>query len=172
MGFIIVLRGRWRTIVVVNVHASSVDKRDESTESFYEELEQVLEHFPKCHMNILLGYFNAKVERENIFKQTIGQDSLHEDINDNAVRLVNFATSENLVVKSTMFPHRNVHKYTCTSPDGKNHKQIDHVLLDGRWHSSVLDVRNFRRAHCNTEHYLAICRQNNYMLCFHCAYKI
>jgi len=58
-----VLRGRWRNIVDVNVLASSEGKSDESTESFYEELEQVLEHFPKYHMNMLLGYFNAKVER-------------------------------------------------------------------------------------------------------------
>jgi len=38
-------------------------------------------------------------------KPTIGQESLHQDSNDNLVRLVNFATSKNLVLKSTMFPH-------------------------------------------------------------------
>ena len=70
-------------------------------------------------MKILLGDFNAKVGREIIFKPTIGQESLHQDSNDNGVRLVNFATSKNLVVKSTMFRHRNIHKYTWTSPDGK-----------------------------------------------------
>jgi len=49
---------------------------------------------------------------ETIFKPTIGQESLYQDSNDNGVRLVNFATSQNLVVKSTMFRHRNIHKYT------------------------------------------------------------
>jgi len=33
-------------------------------------------------MKILLGDFNAKVERENIFKPTIGQESLHQDSTD------------------------------------------------------------------------------------------
>jgi len=94
------------------------------------------------------------VEREIIFKPTIGLESLHQDSNDNGVRLVNFATSKNLVVKSTMFPHRNIHKYTWTSPGGKTHNQIDHVLIDRRWHSSILDVRSFRGADCDTEHYL------------------
>ena len=93
-------------------------------------------------MKILLGDFNTKVWRESIFKPTIGQESLHQDSNDNGVRLVNFATSKNLMVKSTMFPHRNIHKYTWTSPDGKTHNQTDHVLIDRRWHSSVLDVRS------------------------------
>ena len=106
-------------------------------------------------MKMLLGDFNAKVGRENIFKPTIGQESLLQDSNDNGVRIVNFATSKNLVVKSTMFPRQNIHKYTWTSPDGKTHNQIDHVLIDRRWHSSV-EVQRFRGAECDTDHYLVI----------------
>jgi len=51
-------------------------------------------HFPKYHMKMLLGDFNAKVGRENIFKPTIGNESLHQDSNDKGVRIVNFATSK------------------------------------------------------------------------------
>jgi hypothetical protein len=91
----------------------------------------------KCHVNILLD-FNAKVGREDIFKSKIGNESLHEISNDNGVRAGNFATSNNLTVKSTMFPHRNIHKFTCASPDGKTNNQIDHNLVDRRRHSSVL----------------------------------
>ena len=43
-------------------------------------------------MKSLLGDFNAKVGRENIFKPTIGNESLHQDSNDDGVRIVNFAT--------------------------------------------------------------------------------
>ena len=73
------------------MHAPSEEKSDESKDSFYEELEQVFHNFPK-YTKILLGDFNAKVGRENVFKPTIGQESLHQDSNDNGVRLVNFAT--------------------------------------------------------------------------------
>jgi len=45
-------------------------------------------------MKILLGDFNAKVGRENIFKSTIGNESLHQDSNDNGVGIINFATSK------------------------------------------------------------------------------
>ena len=62
--FNIVLRGRWRNIILVNVHAPSEEKSEESKDSFYEELEQVFDHFPKYHTKILLGDFNAKVGRE------------------------------------------------------------------------------------------------------------
>ena len=100
-----VLRGCWCNIIVLNVHAPSEEKSDNSKDSFYEELEQVSDHFPKYDMKILLGDFNAKVGRENICKPTIRNESLHQDGNNNGVRTVNFATSKNLVVNSTMFPH-------------------------------------------------------------------
>jgi hypothetical protein len=85
-------------------------------------------------MKILLRNFNAKVGREDIFKPTIGNDSSHEIGNGNGVRVVNFVTYKNLVVKGTIFPHRSIHKYTWTSPDGKTHNQIDHILIDRRRH--------------------------------------
>jgi hypothetical protein len=59
-----------------------------------------------------LGDSNAKVVREDIFKMTIRNESLHEIGIDNGVRVENFATSKNLIIKSTMFPHSNIHKCT------------------------------------------------------------
>jgi hypothetical protein len=47
-------------------------------------------------MNILLGDFKAKVGKEDIFKLTIANETLHEISNDNWVRVVNFAMSQNL----------------------------------------------------------------------------
>jgi hypothetical protein len=63
-------------------------------------------------MKILLGDFNAKVGREDIFKLIIGNESLYEASNGNGVRVVNFATLKNLIVKSTTFSHRGIHKHT------------------------------------------------------------
>jgi len=53
-----------------------------------------------------------------------------------------------------MFPHQNIHKLTWTSLDGKTHNQIDHLLIDRRWLSSILKVLFFRGADCDTDHYL------------------
>ena len=84
--------------------------------------------------------------------------SLHQDNNDNGVRIVNFATSKNLVVKSLMFAYRDIHKYTWTFPDGKTYKQFDCILIDRKWHSSVLDVCSFRGADCCNDHYLVVAK--------------
>jgi hypothetical protein len=107
-------------------------------------------------MKILLGDFNAKIGREDIFKPIISNESLHEFGNDNGVRVVNFATSKNLFVKRTTLPYRDIHKHTWTSPDGVTHNQIDHVLIDERRHSNLLYIRSFGGADCDTDHYLIV----------------
>jgi hypothetical protein len=154
----IILRGRWCHIIVLNVHAPTEDKTDDMNDSFYEGVEHVFDKFSKYHMKILIGDFNAKAGKEDIFKPTIGNECLHEISNDKGVRLVNLATSKNLGVKSTMFPHRNIHTYTWTSSDGKTHNQIDHILVDRRRHSNVPDVLSFRAADCDTDHYLVVAK--------------
>jgi hypothetical protein len=80
----------------------------------------------------------------DILKLKTGNNSLLQDGND--VTIVNFATSKNLFVKSTTFQHQNISTFTSTSPDRKTHNQTDHILIDRRWHSHILDVRTFRRA--------------------------
>jgi exonuclease III len=115
----ITLKGQWCHIILLNDHIPTEDKTDDVKGSFYKELEHVLDKFLKYYKKILLGDFNVKVGREDIFKLTIGNEILHEISNDNEVWVVNFAASKNFTVKNTMFPHHNIHKYTWTSPDGK-----------------------------------------------------
>jgi exonuclease III len=118
----ITLRGLWYDSVL-KVHAQIEDISHDMKDSFYEELEHVINQFPKYHMTILLGDFNANIGKEDIFKPKIENESLHEISNDNGLKrskLCHIATSKrSLIVKSTMFPYCNIHKYTCISPYGK-----------------------------------------------------
>jgi hypothetical protein len=45
---------------------------------------------------------------------------------------------------------------TWRSPDGQTHNQIDHLLIDARYVSNVMDVRTFREANIDSDHYLLI----------------
>jgi hypothetical protein len=47
-------------------------------EDRYEELERVFNKFPKYDMKILLRDFSASIGGEEIFKPTIGNESLHK----------------------------------------------------------------------------------------------
>jgi hypothetical protein len=88
--------------------------------------------------------------------QQLGTRVYIKTVNGNDVRIVNFVISKNLVLKSTTLPHETIHKYTWNSPDGKTHNQIEHILKDRRWHSSIPDVQFFDGADYNTDHYLVV----------------
>ena len=104
----------------------------------------------------MLGDFYAKVGREEKYRPTIGKSSLHEITNKNGERLITFAISKNLLVKSTYFEHKDIHKYTWISPDGQTLNQIDHVLVDRRRHTNIMDVRSYRGGEGDTDHQLVI----------------
>jgi hypothetical protein len=76
----IIIRSRWCDIIVLNVYVPTEDTIGVK-DSFYEELERLFDKFPKCHIHFL-GDLNAK-GREDIFKSTIWNASLHEISNDN-----------------------------------------------------------------------------------------
>jgi hypothetical protein len=149
----IILRGRWCDIIVLNDHAPKEDKTDDVKDSFHQELEGLFDKLTKFCINSFLRDFNAKFVKEELFKGTIPNDNLHEINNDNGV---NFATSKKMTVKNAMFQHRNIHKFAWTFPDGQTHNQIDHILIDRRRHSSVLDIHLLRAADCDIDHYLVV----------------
>jgi hypothetical protein len=51
-----------------------------------------------------LEEFNKKLVKEDIFKLTIGNESLHEISNDNGVRIVNLVTPKNQICKKYNVP--------------------------------------------------------------------
>jgi hypothetical protein len=106
---------------------------------FYDLLEKEYDKCPK-YIKVILGDFNAKVGREEGFKPVMGNQSLHDVSNDNGLRLITFATSVGMVVGSTMFPHKQIHKATRKSPDRSTQNQIDHILIDSIHKNSLQDV--------------------------------
>ncbi|XP_046389318.1 craniofacial development protein 2-like [Ischnura elegans] len=150
------LRGKFKNISLVSFYAPTEDAEDEEKDSFYELLEEQVDKLPSYDMKIVLGDANAKVGREDIFQPAIGKESLHQDSNDNGTRLASFALANSFKISSTMFPRKDIHKYTWTSPNGATRNQIDHVLVDQRHKSSITDIRSVRGAECGTDHVLVL----------------
>jgi hypothetical protein len=71
-------------------------------------------------VKILIGDFSPEVGRDDILKLKIGSESIHEISNGNGVRLVNFATSKHLTVKSMIFPHNFVRRFQPQSRQGRH----------------------------------------------------
>jgi len=55
-----------------------------------------------------------------------------------------------------MFLHRNIPKYTRTSPDGKNHDQIDQILKDKEMAFEYTRCTKFQGTDFDTDHYLVV----------------
>jgi hypothetical protein len=105
-------------------------------------------------IHIVLGDFNAKIGKENVYKPTIGNESLHNETNDNGMKMVQFAVSKGLNIRSTTFPHTDIHKETWYSADGRTANQIDHVLISNRLRSAITDIRALRGTNILSDHNL------------------
>ncbi|KAJ9589104.1 hypothetical protein L9F63_017608 [Diploptera punctata] len=126
------IKGCFFNYSFICVHAPTNEKNEEEKERFYDELDKIYDECPKRDIKIILGDLNTQIGKEGMYKPTIGTNSLHTVSNDNGIRLINFASSRSMVIASTVFLHKDIHKRTWKSPDGKTFNQIDHVVIDTR----------------------------------------
>ncbi len=150
------IKGRFFNYSLLNAHAPTNDTSDDIKEEFYEALRRAYDNCPNHDVKILLGDMNAKVGREESYRPTIGRWSLHEETNENGLRLIDFATEKGMVVRSSYFMHKRIHQATWVSPDGVTRNQIDHCLVDGRHFSDVINVKVRRGANVDSDHFLVV----------------
>ena len=77
------LKAKWFSHSLINVHAPTNEKTEEVKEEFYNLLEQNINQIANSDFKLLLGDFNAKVGKEDIYKPTIGNERLHNETNNN-----------------------------------------------------------------------------------------
>eukprot|EP00745_Piridium_sociabile_P029601 TRINITY_DN4881_c1_g1_i1.p1 TRINITY_DN4881_c1_g1~~TRINITY_DN4881_c1_g1_i1.p1 ORF type:complete len:855 (-),score=217.58 TRINITY_DN4881_c1_g1_i1:120-2594(-) len=110
-----------------------------------------------------MGDWNAKV----------GEDATHNwpgicgrfcntKTNDRGLRLLEFASDNNLFLANTYGPHKPSRRWTWHSPDEEHHNQIDYILVKKRFRSGVniSRTRSFPGADIGSDHNLV-------MLTFH-----
>lgn len=116
----IVLRDQCCDTNVLKSQDLTDNKSYDSKDGVHEELEQAFSYLSTTE-EICLN-LNAKSGREGTFKLRTGTQSWHVNRNDKMLRVVNFVTSKNQIVKNTMCRQFNIHKCTWISPD--------HTLID------------------------------------------
>jgi hypothetical protein len=68
--------------------------------------------------------------------------------------MTDFAIARNMAKSSTLFQHKRIHTETWRSPDEPTSNQTDHVMIDSRHATDILDVKSCRGADCNRDHYV------------------
>jgi endonuclease/exonuclease/phosphatase family metal-dependent hydrolase len=102
----------------------------------------------------MLGDFNTEVGEESIYKPTIGNGSLHNESNNNGIKMIQFAISKGLNVRSTTFAHKDIQKDTWYSAEGRTANQIDHILISIRFRSAITNIRALRGPDNGSDHNL------------------
>jgi hypothetical protein len=144
------LKAKWFSSMLINVHAPTNKKMGEIKEC-YNLLEKNINQIARSDIKLILGDFNAKVGKENIYKPTTGNESLHKETNNNRIKIIQFVISKVLNVRCTMFPHKDIHKETWYSADGRTANQTDHVLISNRFMSATAHSRALRGPHIGSD---------------------
>jgi len=148
------IKGKFHNITFVNVHAPTEDAEDEIVDELYDTLKSVCDEIPKHDAIIMLGDFNTKLGKEQLYKDIIGRNSLHEVTNNNGLRLVQYATINNFKVLSTWYPRKYIHKGTWKIPGTNDVNQIDHIIVSKRWATDIENVQTYRGVTSDSDHFL------------------
>lgn len=73
--------------------------------------------------------------------------------NENGENLCDFCQTNGLVITGTIFLHKDIHKATLVPANGRVKTQIDYLLINGQYRSSVLDTKVMRGADANSNQY-------------------
>jgi hypothetical protein len=117
-------------------------------------LHENINQIASSDIKIILRDFNAKVGKESIHKPTIGNGSLHNETNNNGIKMIQFAISNGLNIRCTTFPYKDIQRETGYSSDGRMANQTDHVLISNRFRSAITHIRALRGPDIRSGHNL------------------
>ncbi|PIK34050.1 hypothetical protein BSL78_29129 [Apostichopus japonicus] len=150
--------GKHKKVKIIQVYAPTEAAVEEEEDTFYGQLQEIVDRCSRHDMIFIIGDFNATVGCDNegiddiMGKKGIGVRD------DNGERLCEFCQVNGYVITGTIFKHRTIHMETLVSPNGRAKNQIDHVLVNKSMRTSVLDTRIQRGADAISDHYLVRCK--------------
>ena len=108
------------------------------TSQFCDQLQNVIDQTPKKDILVVQGDWNAQVGKdacEN--RQGICGPFCNDNTNERGLRLLEFATFDDLVLANTVCHHKASRRWTWHSPNWHHHNQIDYILVRKRFRSGV-----------------------------------
>ena len=103
-----------------------------------------------------MGDFNASTGTDRDGYETCVGPHGSGTMNQNSTKFLDFARRHGLRVAGSWFQHPQAHRWTWYSNAGGVAKEIDHVLVDGRWRM-IQNCRVYRSAQfLNTDHRLIV----------------
>ena len=137
----------------------TTDYDEDDVEDFYDQLQEVIDQAPKKDILVVQGDWNAKIgeDANKNWKGTCGQYCKPET-HERGLRLLEFASYNNLKVANTFGTHKPSRRWTWHSPGGDYRNQIDYIMIKRRFQSSVniAKTRSFPGADIGSDHELVM----------------
>ena len=123
-------------MTVIQPYAPINDAMDEQKNESYNQLQDTISDYNRNDLLVVMGDLNAKVRNNNTNRREVMRKFGIGIMNDSGERLCDFCSANGFVITGTNFPHKNIHKLTWGSSDGRTVNQIDHVLVNGNMRRS------------------------------------
>ena len=150
--------GKYTKLTLLVCYAPTEEAEEEVKDRFYDQLQAAIEDVPAHDMLLIIGDLNARTGSINTGRERVmGSHGLGTHLmNENGERMCDFCELNSLLVGGTLFQHKDIHKRTWTSPDGNTKAQLDHIIINSKWKSSLQDVRVYTGADCGSDHNMVV----------------
>ena len=146
-------------ITVVQAYAPTSDHCDDEVEDFYSQLQDAINKVNKKDILIIQGDWNAKVgtDAQKDWNKFCGS-SCNPVTNERGLRLLEFASYNDMVLSNTLGKHKLSRCWMWHSPNGLHHNQIDYILVQNRFRSGInrAKTRTYPGADINSDHDMVI----------------
>ena len=147
---------RHAKLTIIQVYAPTNEADEEQKARFYDQLQRILDETHKHDILLLMGDLNAKIgKRVTHDERAIGSEAIG-DQNENGELFTTLCEMNDLSIGGSFFKHKDIHKITWISPNGKTGNQIDHIAINSSYKRSLQDVRVKRGADVASDHFLLI----------------
>ena len=141
---------------VIQCYAPKNDSDEDKKDTFYQQLQNVIDSKVNKDITIVMGDFNAKIGPDNTsYEDTMGTQGFGQ-MNENGERFADMCALNQLVIGGSVFPHKRIHKATWRSPDNVTENKIDHICINQRFRRSCKDVRMMRGVDVASDHHLVV----------------
>ncbi|XP_055390541.1 craniofacial development protein 2-like [Condylostylus longicornis] len=147
---------------IIQIYAPTADSSEDEIEELYEQINYLMKQLKPHEINMVIGDFNAKVGAGRV-DGIVGPFALGLR-NERGDRLIQFCQEQKLKITNTWFclPYRRL--YTWTSPQHSRgniiRSQIDYILINKRFSSSVKSVCTYPGADVPSDHNLLVAKIN------------
>ena len=138
----VLLRGSPYNITIIQVYAPISRYDDSEVDEFHRVLQSLVDQITKQDILVVQGNWKAKVGEEA--QEDWGEvcrPFCNPETNDRGLKLLDFATYNNLLLANTLGNHNPSRRWTWHIPDRTHHSQIYYILVKKRFRSDIKTAR-------------------------------